>query len=135
MKLGESFPIGAYQVQLVSVEEGEGPNYLTTQAEMIVSKDGAEVTRLYPEKRVYPVAAMPTTEAAIANGVWQDIYLVLGDPQTDGGWAVRSYIKPFANWIWTGAILMALGGALSLSDRRLRVAVGARRHAQAQPAE
>ena len=135
VKLGESFPLGAYQVQLVSVEEGEGPNYLTTQAEMIVSKDGAEVTRLYPEKRVYPVAAMPTTEAAIANGVWQDIYLVLGDPQTDGGWAVRSYIKPFANWIWTGAILMALGGALSLSDRRLRVAVGARRHAQAQPAE
>ncbi len=135
VQVGESFPLGAYQVQLRSVEKGQGPNYLTTRAEMIVSKGGAEVARLYPEKRIYPVAAMPTTEAAIANGFWQDIYLVLGDAQADGGWAVRSYIKPFANWIWAGAILMALGGALSLSDRRLRVAAGARRPPQTQPAE
>ncbi|MCX8508370.1 MAG: heme lyase NrfEFG subunit NrfE, partial [Rhodobacteraceae bacterium] len=81
----------------------------------------------YPEKRFYPVAGMPTTEAGILNGPWRDIYLVLGDRQEDGGWAVRSYIKPFANWIWAGALLMALGGGFSLSDRRLRVAGGARR--------
>jgi len=135
LKVGESFPLGGYQIELRAIEESEGPNYLTTMGEMIVRRDGAEVVRLYPEKRVYPVAAMPTTEAAIANGFWQDIYLVLGDPQADGGWAVRSYIKPFANWIWAGAILMALGGVLSLSDRRLRVAAGARRTAVAQPAE
>ena len=134
VKIGESFALGPYQVELARVTEGEGPNYLTTMGEMVVRRDGAEVARLYPEKRVYPVAAMPTTEAGIANGVWQDIYLVLGDPQADGGWAVRSYIKPFANWIWSGAILMALGGVLSLTDRRLRVAAGARR-VVAQPAE
>ncbi|HLQ19092.1 MAG TPA: cytochrome c-type biogenesis CcmF C-terminal domain-containing protein, partial [Tabrizicola sp.] len=56
-----------------------------------------------------------------------DLYLVLGDRQKSGGWAVRSYIEPFANWLWGGAILMALGGLLSLSDRRYRVAAGARR--------
>ena len=72
---------------------------------------------------------MPTTEAAIHNGVFRDLYLVIGDPQKDGGWAVRSYVKPFANWIWAGAIIMALGGCLSLSDRRVRVAAGARRAA------
>jgi cytochrome c-type biogenesis protein CcmF len=54
---------------------------------------------------------MPTTEAAIDNGVLRDIYLVIGDPQEGGGFAVRSYIKPFANWIWAGAIIMALGGS------------------------
>ncbi|MCB1328141.1 MAG: heme lyase NrfEFG subunit NrfE, partial [Maritimibacter sp.] len=76
---------------------------------------------------VYPVQAMPTTEAAIANGFWRDIYLVIGDPQAGGGWAVRTFIKPFANWIWAGTIIMAIGGLLSLSDRRYRVAAGATR--------
>ena len=132
---GDSFALGRYEVTLASVEEGQGPNYLVTRAEMIVRQAGAEVARLYPEKRIYPVAAMPTTEAAIANGVFQDIYLVLGDPQDDGSWAVRSYIKPFANWVWAGAILMAFGGMLSLSDRRLRMAAGARRQPLPQPAE
>jgi cytochrome c-type biogenesis protein CcmF len=69
---------------------------------------------------------MPTTEAAIHQGVWRDVYLVIGDPQAAGGWAVRGYVKPFAGWIWAGAILMALGGLISLSDRRYRVAAGAR---------
>ena len=65
--------------------------------------------------------------------MFRDIYLVIGDPQADGGWAVRTYVKPLANWIWVGAILMAFGGFLSLSDRRYRVAAGARRAAKAVP--
>ncbi|MDG1800910.1 MAG: cytochrome c-type biogenesis CcmF C-terminal domain-containing protein, partial [Paracoccaceae bacterium] len=77
---------------------------------------------------------MPTTEAAIQNGIWRDLYVVIGDRQVAGGWAVRVYIKPFANWIWGGCIIMALGGALSLSDRRHRVAAGASR-ANGVPAE
>ncbi|MEI6800968.1 MAG: cytochrome c-type biogenesis CcmF C-terminal domain-containing protein, partial [Pseudomonadota bacterium] len=56
-----------------------------------------------------------------------DIYLVVGDPQDGGGYAVRSYLKPFADWLWLGGLMMALGGMLSLSDRRFRVAAGARR--------
>ena len=79
---------------------------------------------------------MPTTEAAIQNGIFRDIYLVIGDEQQNGGWAVRTYIKPFASWIWLGSALMAIGGLVSLSDRRYRVAAGARRSsAAAQPAE
>ena len=92
------------------VDRVEGPNYLSTMATMRVTRDGAEVAMLYPEKRVYPVAQMPTTEAAIDYGLFRDLYLVIGDPQDGGGYAVRSYIKPFANWIWAGSILMALGG-------------------------
>jgi cytochrome c-type biogenesis protein CcmF len=81
------------------------------------------------------VAGMPTTEAAIRNGFLRDIYLVIGDAQSNGGYAVRTYIKPFANWIWGGAILMALGGLVSLTDRRLRVAAGATRRPERVPAE
>ena len=90
---------------------------------------------LTPEKRFYPVAQMPTTEAAIDYGFFRDVYLVLGDQQPGGGWAVRSYIKPFANWIWIGALVMAAGGIVSLTDRRFRVGAPARRRAAAMPAE
>ena len=124
---GESFVVDGYQITLVEVAEVRGPNYVSTQAEMIVARGEQEISRLYPEKRIYPVAGMPTTEAAIDNGVMRDIYLVIGDAQVDGGWAVRTYIKPFANWIWAGSIIMALGGLISLTDRRYRVAAGARR--------
>lgn len=124
---GESFPLGAYTVRLDKVEEVEGPNYTSTMGTMTVTKGGARVAVLTPEKRFYPVAQMPTTEAAIDYGFTRDLYLVLGDRQRSGGWAVRSYIEPFANWLWGGAILMALGGVLSLTDRRYRVAAGARR--------
>ena len=72
---------------------------------------------------------MPTTEAAIRYQIVNDVYLVLADKQPDGTWAVRTYIKPFANWIWAGSILMAFGGALSLSDRRLRLALPHKRKA------
>ena len=130
--VGGTFPLGSYEVTLVGVAEVPGPNYTSTMAEMRVTRGGAEVVTLYPEKRFYPVQAMPTTEAAIDQGLTRDLYLVIGDRQADGGYAVRSYIKPFAGWIWLGAIIMALGGALSLSDRRYRVAAGARR---AMPAE
>ena len=135
VRLGESFALGAYEVTLKEVHQEQGPNYTTTMAEMQVTRNGADVVTLFPEKRIYPVQAMPTTEAAIDYGAFRDIYLVIGDPQDGGGYAVRSYIKPFANWLWAGVLLMAFGGTLSLTDRRYRIAAGARRDAVAQPAE
>jgi cytochrome c-type biogenesis protein CcmF len=128
--IGDSYPLGRYEITLLDVREGvAGPNYLTTIAEMRVTRGGSEVATLTPEKRFYPVAQMPTTEAGIDYGFLRDIYLVIGEKQADGAWAVRSYIEPFANWLWGGALMMAFGGGLSLSDRRYRLAAGARRTA------
>ena len=132
---GETFEVGGYEVTLVEVRRVEGPNYISTMAELRMVKDGREEAVLFPEKRVYPVAGMPTTEADIDNGFFRDLYLVIGDPQDGGGFAVRTYIKPFANWIWAGAIIMALGGVLSLTDRRYRVAAGVRNTPPGVPAE
>ena len=131
VQLNEPFDVAGYTLTLTSVERVQGPNYFSTMASMELSKDGRKISTLYPEKRQYPVARMPTTEAALDIGFWRDIYAVIGDAQDGGGWAVRVYYKPLANWIWGGSILMALGGALSLSDRRYRVAAGARKR---QPA-
>ena len=126
-QVGEAYDVGAYSFELSQVSQFEGPNYLSTLGNVTVRQDQREVAVLLPEKRFYPVAQMPTTEAAISNGILRDIYVVIGDAQADGGYTVRVYIKPFANWIWGGAMLMALGGFLSLFDRRMRVAAGAAR--------
>ena len=132
--IGDTWEAGGYTFRLDDVQEGRGPNYTKTAGMVTVSRDGAPVAVLEPEKRFYPVARMPTTEAAIDQGFTRDVYVVIGDPQNEGGWAVRTHIKPFANWIWAGAILMALGALVSLTDRRFRLAAGARR-ADAVPAE
>ena len=138
-QIGQPFTVAGYEITLDKVDEVKGPNFTSTTATMSVRQDGRLVTVLHPEKRVYPVQAMPTTEAAIDNGLTRDVYLVIGDPQDGGGWAVRTYIKPFANWIWAGCALMALGGLLSLSDRRYRFAASGARQAvaprDATPAE
>ncbi|MEJ6401699.1 heme lyase CcmF/NrfE family subunit [Yoonia sp. 2307UL14-13] len=134
--IGDRWSVGQFAFQLDDVQRLQGPNYVTTMADISVWRGEEQVTSLRPEKRFYPVAGMPTTEAAISNGVLRDLYVVIGDPQTNGGWAVRVYIKPFANWIWGGAILMALGGCISLSDRRLRVGAAApKKMPKAVPAE
>ncbi|MBK0328184.1 heme lyase CcmF/NrfE family subunit [Rhodobacteraceae bacterium F11138] len=126
-QLGEPFQVGGYSLTLQDVVQEEGPNYFVTAGIVSLAKGGREIAQLRPEKRTYPVARMPTTEAAIDYRFLRDVYVVLGDRQADGGWTMRTYIKPMTNWIWGGCLLMALGGALSLSDRRFRIAAGARR--------
>ena len=117
--------MGRYTVQLDDVTQGQGPNYTATTGSVTLFHDGEEIAQLRPEKRFYPVAQMPTTEAAIDYNLLRDVYVVIGDEQANGGWVVRTYVKPLTNWIWIGCALMALGGVLSLSDRRYRVAAGA----------
>jgi cytochrome c-type biogenesis protein CcmF len=128
------FDVGSYTLTLTDVQELRGPNYLSTTGFVTLAKDGSEIAKMTPEKRFYPVAQMPTTEAAIDYNLLRDVYVVIGDQQDNGGWTVRTYIKPMTNWIWIGCALMALGGLLSLSDRRFRVAAGARKFS-AVPAE
>jgi cytochrome c-type biogenesis protein CcmF len=98
----------------------QGPNYDAVQALVEVTRDGEPVTVLRPEKRVYRVQRNPMTEASIHRNLTRDLYVSLGEPVEGGAWIVRVYVKPFVNWIWGGCALMALGGALAISDRRYR---------------
>jgi len=130
-KPGDSFQIAGarltYEIRFDDVKKVKGPNYSATQGDFTVLEGGKVISELHPQKRVYQVSGTATTEAAIDSNLTRDIYLVIGDAQDTGGYAVRAYVKPFAIWIWGGAIVMALGGLLSLSDRRYRVAAGAKR--------
>ena len=124
--IGSSWALGSYELKLENIIETRGPNYFSTMGIIQVSKKGLALTTLRPEKRNYPIAQMPTTEAAIDYRISRDLYVVLGDKQSDKAWTVRTYLKPFTNWIWGGCALMAFGGFLSLTDRRLRIAAGSK---------
>jgi cytochrome c-type biogenesis protein CcmF len=120
MSLGNTVTIGEYTIRLDALKDLKGPNYTGVEGSMAILVDGKEVDRMFPQKRLYTVQQMPMTEAAIDTGFTRDLYISLGEPLNDGSWVVRVYLKPFVDWIWGGAFLMALGGVLAVSDRRYR---------------
>jgi cytochrome c-type biogenesis protein CcmF len=121
MKPGERTTIAGYTLAFEGTHPVTGPNYTEEVGTFAISRGGRPVTTLFPAKRMYAQPKQPTTEAGIHPGVTGDLYAVLGDQQTDGGYTVRLYFNPLVRLIWLGAIAMFLGGGLSLSDRRLRV--------------
>ncbi|MBT7452143.1 MAG: cytochrome c biogenesis protein CcsA, partial [Rhodospirillaceae bacterium] len=121
MRPGDKVEIGGYTVLFEGAGQVDGPNYTALQGSFSVFRGTDKVTVLLPEKRSYPAENSSTTEAAIHTNLYSDLYIVLGDTDQKGGWATRIYFNPLVPWIWVGAILMAAGGAVSLTDRRLRV--------------
>ncbi len=135
MSPGDSHELAGYRFEFLGAQPATGPNYMAQRGEFVVYRGTREFTRLYPEKRAYLGGSMPMTEAAINPGFFRDIYVSLGEAVGDGGdWALRLYYKPFIRWIWLGAILMALGGALAVSDPRYRLARAAARKPAADTA-
>jgi cytochrome c-type biogenesis protein CcmF len=135
---GMSLSLAGYEVTLRSVNVTRGPNYEAEQGTFVVTHSDRPVTTLVSERRYYPVRAQLTTHAGIRTNLISNIYVTLGDQGKDGGYQVRLYHHPFVPWIWLGGFVMALGGFVSLSDRRWRVGIaGARATAVAAvvPAE
>ena len=131
MQVGDTVDVGGYTFRLDGLAQVPGPNYEATRGSIAVLKDGKNLRTLYPEKRFYQVQQMPMTEAAIDTGIARDLYVSLGEPVGDGAWVVRVYHKPFVDWIWGGAFLMAFGGILAIFDKRYRLAHKAKREASA----
>ena len=120
--LGDTVTISPFTFKLVDMVDVNGPNYKAMQAHVEVAKNGQVFEILYPEKRRYFSSAMPMTEAAIDSGPLRDLYVSLGDPIAGEtpSWSMRVYHKPFVPWLWTGVLLMVLGGMLAALDRRYR---------------
>ena len=117
---GETFQVQGYDFYFAGLRDADGPNYDGYIADFNITRNGKPVTTLHAEKRFYSVAGSMMTEAAIDSGVTRDLYVAMGEKLGNGAWAVRIYYKPFVNWIWFGAVLMALGGAFAISDKRYR---------------
>jgi len=132
LDVGESVALGGYDFKFLGVTPQPGPNYRALTGAVEVRKDGRLIETLAPEKRIYNASGQTMTIAAIDTGFFGDRYVSLGEPVSadttniDGPWGVRIYLKPFVDWIWMGAFLMALGGFIAVSDRRYRLALKAR---------
>jgi cytochrome c-type biogenesis protein CcmF len=127
MSPGETMAVAGYQLALTGVADVQGPNYAAQRASIDVTKGGRSICRAGPEHRLYPANRQSLSRVAICVRGPSDLYLVLGEPRAAGGgrptWLVRAYWNPFVRLLFAGPLIMALGGALSLSDRRLRLGV------------
>lgn len=137
MARGDTVSAGGYEFRFDGVSNVNGPNYVAGRAEITVSRNGTEIEKMFPEKRNYTASGNVMTETAIDSGLFRDLYVSLGEPVGEGSWTVRVYYKPFVGWIWGGALLMAIGGGLAVSDRRYALAARKEREAQqtVKPAE
>ena len=127
LDLGQTVDAGGYAFKFLGVVPGPGPNYRALTGTVEVRKNGRLIETLKPEKRIYNASGQTMTIAAIDIGLFGDRYVSLGEPlaadDIDGAWGVRIYLKPFIDWIWMGAFLMALGGIVAVCDRRYRLAI------------
>ncbi len=134
LKPGEAAKVGHYDVRLLAVDDVQGPNYTSKTGRFAVSYDGAQIEEMIAERRNYPNPGSDTTEAGMRVRPLDVLYVTIGQSHPGGAWTVRMYHHPLVFWIWGGAIIMVIGGMLSLSDRRLRVGAP-RRAATMQAAE
>lgn len=125
---------GRYSVRLDDVRIVEGPNYLAEQGHLTVTPtDGGPERTVIAERRFFPAGGQTTTEVGLDFRGLDDVYVVLGErrstPEADRAWTVRVYWNPWARLIFLGPLVMAIGGVLSLLDRRLRIGVAGRKTA------
>ena len=132
MNIGDTVSVAGYQFRLTNLAKIQGPNYQAVRADIEVTSNGSPVAMMHPEKRAFTAAQNVTSETAIDRSILRDLYLSLGDEVDGGAWTVRVYHKPLVNWIWGGALLMAIGGGFAVTDRRY--ALAARKASGAVPA-
>ncbi|MEZ8034746.1 heme lyase CcmF/NrfE family subunit [Vibrio sp. 10N.261.52.C11] len=132
---GESYQLEEYSFLFTGVRDKDGPNYDGYIADFEITKEGKYINTLHAEKRFYTTAKSMMTEAAIDRGVTRDLYIAMGERLDDNkSWAVRIYYKPFVRWIWAGSLIMSIGGAIAISDRRYRFRKPIKKSAEEQEA-
>jgi cytochrome c-type biogenesis protein CcmF len=120
---GQTIEVAGYDFEMRELRNVEGPNFAAIEAEVLIRKNGQYLATVRPQKRQYLVQQSPMTEAGIHAGLDKDLFVALGDQLGDGAWSVRIQYKPMIRFIWLGALVMALGGLVAISDRRYRVNV------------
>lgn len=121
LKVGDSLSLGKYTYTLENVGGGQRDNYNFLAGEILVTKDGKNISSLFTERRFYPVRNQVTTEAGLDLSFGQTLFASIGEGNPEEGFIVQVYRHSFVVWIWLGALLMALSGFVALADRRLRL--------------
>jgi cytochrome c-type biogenesis protein CcmF len=117
---GQTVALHGYDFTYKSSRQVPGPNYQAIEAEVVISRDGKEVATLHPQKRTYLVQRSPMTEAGIEVDWNRDLFVAMGEDLGNGTWSMRLQYKPMVRFIWLGALVMAIGGFIAITDRRYR---------------
>src|SRR5438128_7725790 len=88
MNGGDTVNVGGYDFQLRNLAQLQGPNYRAVRADIEVTKNGAPVAMMHPEKRAFTTAQSVTSETAIDRSMFRDLYVALGDEVGNGAWTV-----------------------------------------------
>jgi len=120
MRPGETLEVAGFAFELREVRDVQGPNYTAIEGVVEVRRDGEFVAMVRPQKRQYMVQKNWMTEAGIHPSWNKDLFIALGDQLGNDAWSVRIQYKPMIRFIWMGAFIMALGGLVTVSDRRYR---------------
>jgi len=118
--VGETTTLQGYQFEFKGTRDVRGPNYEAIEGEVVITRDGDLVKTLRPQKRFYASGGNPMTEAGIHARLNRDLFVALGEDLGAGKWSMRVQYKPLIRYIWLGALLMAVGGLVSMTDRRYR---------------
>jgi cytochrome c-type biogenesis protein CcmF len=121
VKPSQTISLSGYDLTFDGLKQVPGPNYSSVVGTFTVREAGNVIGLMQPSKRSFSARGMSTNEAALMQRGLGQLYLSLGDEEANGALAIRLYYKPMVLLIWFGAVVMMLGGALSLSDRRLRI--------------
>jgi cytochrome c-type biogenesis protein CcmF len=137
LRPGDKVALRHYEFTFDRTVQRSGPNYKELAAQFTVRRNGEPIGVMEPAKRAFQAREMTTTESALMTRGLSQLYVSLGEATPDGAIAVRIYHKPLVLMIWLGCVVMAIGGSLSLSDRRLRVGAPkpAKSRVALQPAE
>jgi cytochrome c-type biogenesis protein CcmF len=114
---GQIMTVGPYRLRFEGTTKIQGPNFTADQAHIALLDGNKVEAMLEPEQRFYPTEGQSVSDTSIRTTGFRDLYLALGDDRGNGRFTVRAYVSPLAPFIWLGALVMALGGMLSLLGR------------------
>ena len=122
--VNETGRVGAYEVRLTKVADGEAPGYHFLEARLNVSREGAQVGELVPERRIYEkFGRQQFAEADTIFSLGNEVYAsLLGlesavKPGEEPRVTVRVSVHPLVNWLWVGGTLMCLFPLIALRRR------------------
>ncbi|MBZ9965115.1 heme lyase CcmF/NrfE family subunit [Mesorhizobium sp. BR1-1-2] len=131
MHAGQTVELSGHTLRFVGLHPAQGPNYSEDRGRFeLIGVGGSPVGEISSAKRFYPVRQTTTTESGIRTMGLSQLYISLGDEGNDGSVVVRLWWKPLVTLIWGGGLVMMVGAAMSLMDRRLRVGAPSRRRKQ-----
>jgi cytochrome c-type biogenesis protein CcmF len=119
LKIGDTTTLGAYQITVTNIEQGENDNYSWRKAIVEAKRNGNAVGLLEPESRLYKAERQPLHHVAISHRLNEDFYLNFAGMNDDRA-VIQSYVFQLVSWIWIGAIVLVFGTLVALVPSKVK---------------